>query len=340
MEAASVVIALAWQVYRVCEGAAETRATLKVTGRKMKGMAQLLESLPEDYYSQQEVGFFLEETKDEVEQILTLVSKATRLNKVVYVLHAKRTKYDIDKILTNINLSLQSLDIAQTELLRQKFESSGWNRPDDAATRLALEKEKAAREELLQVLHETNESLKRENIAHMVGITSVDRKDALLEQVQNEIGELQAELLQAKSRAACGKAKLEEIYMNQLIAALNLVEVQQPAPNQEQAEWTICPVSLEVMKDPVIVDAICLHTCDRSSLDKWIDKGGKTCPICGVNLRSKRAQPNALLRDAISMTVPPTANIPIPMKVTHMPAVVEVSLPRGKLCEYLSSLQT
>jgi hypothetical protein len=389
MDAASVVINLAWQVYFVCEDAAEKRGTLKVTGQKMQGLAQLLDSLPAHCYSQQEVSFFLEETNDEVKQILTLVSKATRLDEVVYVLQAKRIKYDLDKILTNINLSLQSLDIAETELLRQNLESScwnrpddtatrlaldiaetellrknlessDWNRPDDTATRLALDKEKAARRELLQVLQETSESLKRENIARMAGITTVDRKDALLEQVRHEIGELQAELHQAKSRASRGKAQLQVDQMNQLLSAVNLVQFQQPAPDEEEAEWTICPVSLEVMKDPVIVDAMCLHTCDRSSFDEWIDKGGKTCPICGVNLRSKRAQPNTHLRDAISMTVPPTANItmpmkvarmpadismtvpptaniPMPMKVTRMFADIEVSLPRGKLSEYESA---
>lgn len=52
MDAASVVINLAWQVYFVCEDAAETRATLKVTGRKMQGLAQLLDSLPAHCYSQ------------------------------------------------------------------------------------------------------------------------------------------------------------------------------------------------------------------------------------------------------------------------------------------------
>jgi hypothetical protein len=360
MDAASVVINLAWQVYFVCKDAAETRATLKVTGRKMKGMALLLDSLPTHCYSQQEVGFFLEETNDEVKQILTLASKATRLDEVVYVLQAKRIKYDLNKILININLSLQSLDIAETELLRQNLESSDWNRPDDAATRLALDKEKAARRELLLVLQEASESLKRENIARMAGITTVERKAALLEQLRHEIGELQAELHRAKSRASCGKAQLQVDQMNQLISAVNLVQFQQPAPDQEEAEWTICPVSLEVMKDPVIVDAMCLHTCDRSSFDEWVDKGGKTCPICGVNLRSKQAQPNTHLRDAISMTVPPTANIPMPMKVTRMPADIsmtvpptanipmpmevtrmpadiEVSLPPGKLSEYESA---
>ncbi|KAK8969413.1 U-box domain-containing protein 8 [Platanthera guangdongensis] len=38
-----------------------------------------------------------------------------------------------------------------------------------------------------------------------------------------------------------------------------------------------CPISLEVMSDPVIVASG--HTFDRSSIQQWIDSGHRTCPI-------------------------------------------------------------
>lgn len=65
-------------------------------------------------------------------------------------------------------------------------------------------------------------------------------------------------------------------------------------------DWCTCPVSNDIMEDPVIVDAPCLHTVNRSTLDKWKDHG--TCPLCSTPFRSMDgifSSPNVPLREAI-----------------------------------------
>ncbi|MED6222109.1 U-box domain-containing protein 13 [Stylosanthes scabra] len=58
-----------------------------------------------------------------------------------------------------------------------------------------------------------------------------------------------------------------------------------------------CPVSLELMKDPVIVSTG--QTYDRSSIEKWLQAGHKTCPKTQQSLTSTVLTPNYVLRSLI-----------------------------------------
>ena len=63
-----------------------------------------------------------------------------------------------------------------------------------------------------------------------------------------------------------------------------------------------CPVSLELLKDPVVVRTG--QTYERSSVEDWIQRGGKTCPATGQPLAEAnesivRMAPNFALRSAI-----------------------------------------
>lgn len=55
---------------------------------------------------------------------------------------------------------------------------------------------------------------------------------------------------------------------------------------------------MEVMSDPVILATG--HTYDRSSIEKWLDQGHKTCPVTGMRLRHLELVPNFALRSAIA----------------------------------------
>ncbi|CAF2070275.1 unnamed protein product [Brassica oleracea var. botrytis] len=60
-----------------------------------------------------------------------------------------------------------------------------------------------------------------------------------------------------------------------------------------------CPISLEIMSDPVIIQSG--HTFDRVSIQKWIDSGNRTCPISKLPLsESPSLIPNHALRSLIS----------------------------------------
>ncbi|CAI0398806.1 unnamed protein product [Linum tenue] len=58
-----------------------------------------------------------------------------------------------------------------------------------------------------------------------------------------------------------------------------------------------CPISLELMTDPVTVSTG--QTYDRSSIQKWLKSGNTTCPKTGERLQSKELVPNTSLRNVI-----------------------------------------
>lgn len=60
-----------------------------------------------------------------------------------------------------------------------------------------------------------------------------------------------------------------------------------------------CPISLEIMSDPVILSSG--HTFDRSSIQRWLDSGHRTCPITKLPLPQHPSLiPNHALRSLIS----------------------------------------
>ncbi|XP_049342977.1 U-box domain-containing protein 13-like isoform X2 [Solanum verrucosum] len=59
-----------------------------------------------------------------------------------------------------------------------------------------------------------------------------------------------------------------------------------------------CPVSLELMKDPVIVSSG--QTYERSSIEKWLEAGHSTCPKTQQVLTSNVVTPNYVLRSLIA----------------------------------------
>ncbi|EFJ33129.1 ubiquitin-protein ligase, PUB12 [Selaginella moellendorffii] len=63
-----------------------------------------------------------------------------------------------------------------------------------------------------------------------------------------------------------------------------------------------CPISLELMKDPVIVATgqVRFHTYERASIQKWLDTGHKTCPKTQQVLPHQVLTSNFVLKSLIS----------------------------------------
>ncbi|XVF05520.1 hypothetical protein REPUB_Repub05bG0179200 [Reevesia pubescens] len=59
-----------------------------------------------------------------------------------------------------------------------------------------------------------------------------------------------------------------------------------------------CPISLELMKDPVIVSTG--QTYERSCIEKWLEQGHGTCPKTQQTLSSPALTPNYVLRSLIA----------------------------------------
>lgn len=60
-----------------------------------------------------------------------------------------------------------------------------------------------------------------------------------------------------------------------------------------------CPISLELMKDPVIVSTG--QTYERSCIQKWLDAGHKTCPKTQQTLSHTALTPNFVLKSLIAL---------------------------------------
>lgn len=60
-----------------------------------------------------------------------------------------------------------------------------------------------------------------------------------------------------------------------------------------------CPISLELMKDPVIVSTG--QTYERSCIQKWLDAGHKTCPKTQQTLLHTSLTPNYVLKSLIAL---------------------------------------
>lgn len=76
-----------------------------------------------------------------------------------------------------------------------------------------------------------------------------------------------------------------------------------------------CPISLEIMSDPVILSSG--HTFDRSSIQRWLDSGHRTCPITKLPLADHPSLiPNHALRSLISSY---TRNLSLPPEPVSSP---------------------
>ncbi|KAI4339254.1 hypothetical protein MLD38_024216 [Melastoma candidum] len=60
-----------------------------------------------------------------------------------------------------------------------------------------------------------------------------------------------------------------------------------------------CPISLELMRDPVIVSTG--HTYERSCIQRWLDAGHKTCPKTQQTLLHTALTPNYVLKSLITL---------------------------------------
>ncbi|CAI9110280.1 OLC1v1010274C1 [Oldenlandia corymbosa var. corymbosa] len=107
-----------------------------------------------------------------------------------------------------------------------------------------------------------------------------------------------------------------------------------------------CPVSLDIMKDPVTLSTGITY--DRDSIEKWIEAGNQTCPVTNQVLRSFDLIPNHSIRKMIQdwcvekrpygVERIPTPRIPItPYEVTEISKKLEAAAERkdGKKCQEL-----
>mgnify|MGYP005846160355 CR=1 FL=1 len=89
---------------------------------------------------------------------------------------------------------------------------------------------------------------------------------------------------------ARSKALRHQEFLNTLVE-----QVTKAMPPMEEPifpSWALDPVSQKVMTEPVNVRATCNHTMNKSTFEKWLELGNKTCPVCGATLKALYATPD------------------------------------------------
>lgn len=97
-----------------------------------------------------------------------------------------------------------------------------------------------------------------------------------------------------------------------------------------------CPISLEIMTDPVILSSG--HTFDRSSIQRWLDAGHRTCPITNLPIPDPPSIiPNHALRSLISNFA--QVSSPVPERIPDPKALIQILVSKSTpLGSRLSSL--
>lgn len=86
-----------------------------------------------------------------------------------------------------------------------------------------------------------------------------------------------------------------------------------------------CPISLEIMSDPVILTSG--QTFDRATIQRWLDSGNRTCPVTKLPLPPDPPLiPNHALRNLIS-NFAPTTSAPYPPLSLRQTLVSNFSFP-------------
>ncbi|KAK3229542.1 hypothetical protein Dsin_001423 [Dipteronia sinensis] len=91
-----------------------------------------------------------------------------------------------------------------------------------------------------------------------------------------------------------------------------------------------CPISLDLMRDPVIVASG--HTYDRNSISQWINSGHHTCPKSGQRLIHMALIPNYALKSLVHQWCEEN-NIPQTECASSSSSDLERSNSKRKLCE-------
>lgn len=98
----------------------------------------------------------------------------------------------------------------------------------------------------------------------------------------------------------CLACRSTQVEVQVVLTRASLVRRATNGPPQAPASF-YCPVSMELMSDPVIVATG--HTYDRICIERWLQQGNRTCPVTGMRLRHLELTPNHALRNAIQVSL-------------------------------------
>uniref|UniRef100_A0A6M2EH27 RING-type E3 ubiquitin transferase n=1 Tax=Populus davidiana TaxID=266767 RepID=A0A6M2EH27_9ROSI len=196
-------------------------------------------------------------------------------------------KEQVELVLSQFRRAKGRVDAADVELYEDLL--SLYNKTNDSASDLAVLRRISEKLQLMGIADLTQESLA---LHEMVGATggdpgeSIEKMSMLLKKIKDFV-QTENPNLDAPEReknlppSGSGQAIVDGSHQMPVI------------PDDFR-----CPISLELMKDPVIVSTG--QTYERSCIEKWLGAGHDTCPKTQQKLTSTALTPNYVLRSLIA----------------------------------------
>ena len=336
-DALSNVIRTAVQIRRMCERAKACRSLVEVIERKMASLVPVMAEIQDHLGEMDTTAVLHLTTAlaRDIHECRAIVQRASQMSKISYIVHSNDLRENIERNLRAIHLTLMSLQASQnTYLIHQnqrladefrKFHLAWQQREKE----LQREKERASRlkARVARSLEECNQQgasdqARREIVAKAAGINVSHAKwlERELVYARDDHDRLIAKLNRDKDTVTRCKAKADAMLMDQIITALAISESINARPSLECAspppsaplppeanhtstsrrdlpEDCFCPITNQVMDDPVILDANCHHTVSREAAQQWFGHNKSTCPVCGIEVDSHHLSPNVQLRN-------------------------------------------
>ncbi|CAM8967371.1 unnamed protein product [Rhodiola kirilowii] len=191
-------------------------------------------------------------------------------------------KEQAELVLSQFKRAKGKVDTPDNELYDDIF--SVYNTISDAATDAAVIKRVAEKLQLLGIADLTKESL----ALHEMVIDSDGDTGANIEKMSNLLKKIK-DFVQTENHKVDGLSKDN----GSGPGAVNVNIKSSEIPDDFR-----CPISLELMKDPVIVSTG--QTYEHSCIEKWLEAGHSTCPKTQQPLANTTLTPNYVLRSLIA----------------------------------------
>ncbi|KAJ7980869.1 RING-type E3 ubiquitin transferase [Quillaja saponaria] len=195
-------------------------------------------------------------------------------------------KEQVELVLAQFRRAKGRVDVPDVELYKDLL--SLYNKRNDVAIDLALLRRLAEKLQLMGITDLTQESLALHEMVSATGGDpgeSIEKMSMLLKKikdfVQTENPDMDA-TVEGKGLSSSSSRQVTE------------KNHQAPVVPDDFR----CPISLELMKDPVIVSTG--QTYERSCIEKWLEAGHGTCPKTQQSLSNTVLTPNYVLRSLIA----------------------------------------
>lgn len=286
----SIVIKVASLVVSHCQDVSDSRAVVEEIRKKMDLVVDTLKVIDSDPVD----PAVLQEVKERIDKILQIVKKGTKVSRFQYFWIAKELRKSATERINQVVFLLNAIDTNQLSCV-QTFIQSIDAVDNDESLKKRLQEEEGKREKLEKHISELSNLYEE---LQQFGISSQT-------DIHNFVHEILEEEEQSTKNQQQQKTQKEEMLMGKLTKLLHRAEATCQKEFLNESIIPDCPVLLETLVDPVIVQGNqCACCVSRKAYNKWIKSHEErqtvpNCPRCNGPLLSRNVFPNTSLAEMI-----------------------------------------